>query len=77
MYGYRQILLRMRSGKTDRALSKAGLMGRRKLGEARRLVASSGWLDPARPLPDDAGALAVRLSLPFIHFPGADLRAGR
>ena len=47
-------------GETDRALSKAGLMGRRKLGEVRRLAESSGWLDPARPLPDDA-TLAQRL----------------
>ena len=60
MYEYRQILLRMRLGETDRALSKAGLMGRRKLGEVRRLAESSGWLDPARPLPDDA-TLAQRL----------------
>ena len=60
MYEYRQILLRMRLGETDRALSKAGLMGRRKLGEVRRLAESSGWLDPAQPLPDDA-TLAQRL----------------
>ena len=38
MYDYRQILLRMRLGETDRALSKAGLMGRRNLGEVRRLA---------------------------------------
>ena len=38
MHEYRQILLRMRLGETDRALSKAGLMGRRKLGEVRRFV---------------------------------------
>ena len=60
MYEYRQILLRMRLGETDRALSKAGLMGRRKLGEVRRLAKSSGWLDSAKPLPDVA-TLAERL----------------
>ena len=38
MYDYRQILLRTRLGETARALSKVGLMGRRKLGEVRRLA---------------------------------------
>lgn len=51
MYEYRQISLRMRLGETDRALSKAGLMGGRKPGEIRRLAESSSWLDPTRPLP--------------------------
>ncbi len=60
MHEYRQILLRMRLGETDRAISKTGLMGRRKLGEVRRLAESSGWLDATRPLPGDA-ALAERL----------------
>ena len=60
MHEYRQILLRMRLGEIDRALSKTGLMGRRKLGEVRRLAESSGWLDATQPLPGDA-ALAERL----------------
>ena len=46
MHEYRQILLRMRLGETDRALSKTGLMGRRKLGEVRRFVQR---LDAAHP----------------------------
>ena len=54
MYEYRQVLLRMRLGETDRALAKTGLMGRRKLGEVRRVAECTGWLDPARSLPDDA-----------------------
>jgi hypothetical protein len=29
MHEYRQVLLRMRLGETDRALAKTGLMGRR------------------------------------------------
>jgi transposase len=63
MYEYRQVVLRMRLGETDRALAKTGLMGRRKLGEVRRVAESAGWLDPARPLPDDstlAGSLGRR-----------------
>ena len=60
MHEYGQILLRTRLGETDGAISKSGPMGRRKLGEVRRLAAASGWLDAARPLPDDA-RLAERL----------------
>lgn len=41
MHEYRQILLRMRLGETDRALSKAALMDRRKLGEVHRFVRSA------------------------------------
>ena len=33
MFEYRQVLTRMRLGDTDRAISRAGLMGRRKLFE--------------------------------------------
>ena len=60
MYEYRQVLIRMRSGETDREMAKAGLMGRRKLGKVRRAAEAVGWLDPTRPLPDDA-TLAERL----------------
>ena len=60
MYEYRQVLMRMRLGETDRALAKTGLMGRRKLGEVRRVAEAAGWLDPTRPLPDDT-TLAERL----------------
>ena len=30
MYEYRQVIYRMRLGESDRAIAKAGLMGRRK-----------------------------------------------
>lgn len=53
MYEYRQVLVRMRLGDTDRAIARAGLMGRRKAGEVRQLAAGRGWLDPSSPLPDD------------------------
>jgi transposase len=54
MYEYRQILTRMRLGDTDRAIARAGLMGRRKLGELRRQADAAGWLDPKKPLPPDS-----------------------
>lgn len=54
MFEYRQVLTRMRLGDTDRAVARAGLMGRRKAGALRRVAEAAGWLDPAVPLPDDA-----------------------
>lgn len=60
MYEYRQILVRMRLGDTDRAIARAGLMGRRKAGEVRQVAAEHGWLDPGFPLPEDS-TLAERL----------------
>lgn len=54
MFEYRQILVRMRLGDSDRALAKAGLIGRPKAKALRQLAESQGWLDPDQPLPDDA-----------------------
>lgn len=63
MYELRQILVRMRFGDSDRALAKAGLIGRPKAKALRRLAEGKGWLDPARPLPEDA-VLAEALPQP-------------
>lgn len=54
MYQYRQVLVRMRQGDTDRAIARSRLIGRRKAGEVREAAAPRGWLDTALPLPDDA-----------------------
>jgi hypothetical protein len=54
MYHYRQVLVRMRQGDTDRAIARSGLMGRRKAGEVREAAESRGWLGAGAPLPDDA-----------------------
>lgn len=54
MFVYRQVLTRMRLGDTDRAIARAGLMGRRKAAELRKVAQGAGWLDPALPLPEDA-----------------------
>ena len=53
MYEYRQIISRMRTGESDRAVAKVGLMGRNKTANLRVVVIKHEWLDPAHPLPDD------------------------
>ena len=60
MFEVRQILTRMRLGDTDRAIARAGLMGRRKLAQLRRTAEAAGWLDVATALPGDP-ELAVHL----------------
>ena len=59
MYEYRQIITRMRLGDTDRTLSQAGLMGRKKASRLRELALAEGWLDKEKPLPDEAALKAV------------------
>ena len=53
MYEYRQIISRMRLGESDRAISKAGLMGRKKVAKLRTLAKDYDWLNPTNTLPDD------------------------
>lgn len=53
MYQYRQVLLRMRQGDTDRAIARAGLMGRGKASKVRKIAEASGWLQREVPLPGD------------------------
>ena len=90
MYQYRHILSRMRSGDSDRDLARAGIIGRRKAGELRRLAESHNWLDSGRPLPDEAklatvfaagpkkAAVSSQVSAVSIHAPawGATLNFG-
>lgn len=53
MYEYRQVLVRMRQGDSDRGIRRAGLMGRDKAKEVREIAQEQGWLDRSRPLPED------------------------
>jgi hypothetical protein len=53
MFEYRHIVVRMRQGDSDRALAKAGLIGRPKAKALRAVAAAQGWLDPKTPLPDE------------------------
>ena len=63
MHHYRQALLRMRQGESDRDIAAARLMGRRKAADWRALAKSRGWLDSQAPLPDDQ-SLAAALTPP-------------
>ena len=56
MFEYRQVLTRMRLGDTDRAIARAGLMGRRKAAQLRLTAEAAGWLDVAKVLPTTAGS---------------------
>ena len=59
MHHYRQALLRMRQGDSDRDIAAARVMGRPKAAQWRRLAGEHGWLDPAQPLPDDQSIAAA------------------
>ncbi|TDR38676.1 transposase [Tahibacter aquaticus] len=59
MYEYRQVLVRLRQGDSDRDVARSRLMGRRKVAEVRQQATSQGWLDAQQPLPDDAALAAV------------------
>ncbi len=63
MHHYRQALLRMRQGDSDRDIADAKIMGRRKAGQWRELAQERGWLDTQVPLPDDE-AVAAALNPP-------------
>ena len=53
MFQFRQILVRLRQGDTDREIARSGLMGRRKAAAFRALCQQQGWLDPTIALPED------------------------
>ena len=67
MYQYRQALVQMRQGDSDRVIARSGLMGRKKLAAIRKQAVRHSWLSPDHPLPDDstlASAFAQPSSLP-------------
>lgn len=60
MHHYRQALMRMRQGDSDRDIARSRLMGRRSAAAFRAMAVDRGWLADEGPLPDDeaiAGAL--------------------
>ena len=63
MYHYRQVLVRMRQGESDRQIAATGLMGRRAAGKLRKQAEAFGWLDSAHALPPDE-ELVARLHPP-------------
>lgn len=67
MYHYRQVLVRMRQGDSDRDIARSRLMGRKKAAHLRSLAVQRGWLVPESALPDDAQlaeVLATGTALP-------------
>jgi hypothetical protein len=61
MFQYRQVIVRLRQGDTDREIARSRLMGRRKVTALRRLATQLGWLSPDSLLPDDE-AIAASVS---------------
>ena len=59
MFQYRQVLVRLRQGDSDRDIARARLMGRPKVAAFRALAAQQGWLAPEAALPDDAAISAA------------------
>lgn len=54
MHHYRQALLRMRQGDSDRDISRSGLLGRRTAASLRSVASARGWLATDLATPDDA-----------------------
>ena len=59
MFQYRQVLVRLRQGDTNRDIARSGLMGRPKVALFRALAEAEGWLAPEAGLPDDARIAAL------------------
>ncbi|MFI4940352.1 MAG: IS21 family transposase [Burkholderiales bacterium] len=59
MYQYRQILVRMRQGDSDRDIARSKTMGRKKIAQVREVANERGWLAPEIALPDDTALAAV------------------
>jgi transposase len=59
MHQYRQALVRLRAGDTDREIARSKLMGRDKVARFRALASDQGWLEGGAELPDDAALAAV------------------
>ena len=53
MYQYRQILVRMRRGDSDRDIARSKTMGRKKIAQVREISAKNGWLVREAALPDE------------------------
>jgi transposase len=67
MYQYRQTLVRMRQGDSDREIARSKTMGRKKIAQVREIANAHGWLAPDIALPEDAvlaSALTRKEALP-------------
>jgi transposase len=74
MYQYRQVIVRMRLGDSDREIAQAGLMGRRKAAALRHVALAQGWLNQDQPLPEETTLAAVlRATAPAVIRPSPSL----
>jgi len=64
MFQYRQVLVRMRQGDSDRDIARDRLMGRKKLRRLRVVAGARGWLDADTVLPDDSALATVFVVAP-------------
>jgi hypothetical protein len=65
MHEYRQALLRLRQGDSEREIARSGLMGRAKAARFRELACEKGLLELTWPLPADA-EIAAALAPPRV-----------
>ena len=63
MFHFRQALMRMRQGDSDREIAASKVMGRRKAAALRQVASARGWLGAAQALPEDA-EIAQAMSAP-------------
>ena len=59
MFQYRQVLVRIRRGDLDRAISRSKAMGRKKIAQVRELAMPQGWLAMDLPMPDEHAMAAL------------------
>ena len=59
MYQYRQILVRMRRGDSDRDIARSKSMGRRKIAQLREIARERHWFAADAAIPDDLELAAV------------------
>lgn len=64
VFEYRQVLVRMREGGSDRDVERSGLMGRRAAASVRTVFAERGWLAPAASLPEPGELVAAFKRVP-------------
>src|SRR5262245_17351622 len=59
MFQYRQVLVRLRQGDSDRDIARSKLIGWPEVAAFRGLAMREGWLAADAPIPDDAAISAV------------------
>jgi hypothetical protein len=59
MFQYRQVLVRLRQGESDRDIARTKVMGRHKVAQLRALATERGWLAAQSEVPDDVSIAAA------------------